>query len=43
MVPIKGGSDPTIAPTNVFQGVDCFMGIYTQRYENHTALDMSHV
>lgn len=31
IVPIRGGSAPTIAPTNVFHGEDCFIGKYTHK------------
>ena len=43
IVPMRGGSEPTIAPTKVFQGELYFIGRYMHRYENHTAFDITHV
>lgn len=40
---MRGGKEPTIAPTKVFQGEVCFIGIYMQRYENQTALEITQV
>jgi hypothetical protein len=40
---MRGGSEPTIAPTNVFQGLVYFIGRYTHKYDAQTALDITHV
>lgn len=42
-VPINGGSAPTIAPISVFYEELCFIGRYTQRYENQTAFEIKNV
>ena len=43
IVPIKGGSAPTIAPIRVFVGDFYFIGMYMQRYVNQTVLEITHV
>ena len=31
IVPIRGGREPTMAPTNVFHGLDYFIGKYMHK------------
>jgi hypothetical protein len=40
---MSGGSDPTIAPTKVFQEDYYFIGKYTHRYENQIAFEINQV
>ena len=40
---MSGGSDPTIAPTKVFQEDCYFIGKYTHRYENQIEFDINQV
>jgi hypothetical protein len=41
--PIIGGSAPITAPAKVLYELFCFIGRYTQRYENQTVLEIKKV